>query len=213
VELGELLQLLHTLSTPRQISALQNIIASCRRNAQHMAELTREPDQLGRSGHIRFQNAGIRFGCNDDVRVQKQSQAGPILATANRIHEIMVRHRDRHHDSVVTASRSAREVVAALQGILAHSHRLPNGFTGDVEDLRRTDGHVVHGQGRSTRRHRQAPLDIRERLPAPALVHRRSDPAGRDEQLERFYLLAVDANPFNPALECFDSAHRRRRSH
>jgi hypothetical protein len=31
----------------------------------------------------------------------------------------------------------------------------------------------------------------------------RQDPAGRDEQFERMYLLLVDANPFSPTLECY----------
>jgi hypothetical protein len=31
----------------------------------------------------------------------------------------------------------------------------------------------------------------------------RQDPAGRDEQFERLYLLLVDANPFSPTLECY----------
>jgi hypothetical protein len=31
----------------------------------------------------------------------------------------------------------------------------------------------------------------------------RQDPAGRDEQFERLYLLLVDANPFTPAWECY----------
>lgn len=31
----------------------------------------------------------------------------------------------------------------------------------------------------------------------------RQDPAGRDEQFERLYLLLVDANPFTPSLECY----------
>lgn len=31
----------------------------------------------------------------------------------------------------------------------------------------------------------------------------RQDPAGRDEQFERLYLLLVDANPFTPTLECY----------
>lgn len=31
----------------------------------------------------------------------------------------------------------------------------------------------------------------------------REDPAGRDEQFERLYLLLVDANPFAPTLECY----------
>lgn len=40
-------------------------------------------------------------------------------------------------------------------------------------------------------------------FPRLRLFTGRSDPAGRDEQLERFYLLSVDANPFNPVLECY----------
>jgi hypothetical protein len=40
-------------------------------------------------------------------------------------------------------------------------------------------------------------------FPRLRLFTGRSDPSGRDEQLERFYLLSVDANPFNPVLECF----------
>lgn len=31
----------------------------------------------------------------------------------------------------------------------------------------------------------------------------RQDPAGRDEQFERLYLLLVDANPFTPSIECY----------
>ena len=31
----------------------------------------------------------------------------------------------------------------------------------------------------------------------------RQDPAGRDEQFERLYMLLVDANPFTPTLECY----------
>jgi len=31
----------------------------------------------------------------------------------------------------------------------------------------------------------------------------RQDPAGRDEQFERLFLLLVDANPFTPTLECY----------
>lgn len=40
-------------------------------------------------------------------------------------------------------------------------------------------------------------------FPRLRLFTGRSDPSGRDEQLERFYLLLVDANPFAPNLECF----------
>lgn len=40
-------------------------------------------------------------------------------------------------------------------------------------------------------------------FPRLRLFTGRSDPSGRDEQLERFYLLSVDANPFHPVLECF----------
>lgn len=40
-------------------------------------------------------------------------------------------------------------------------------------------------------------------FPRLRLFTGRSDPSGRDEQLERFYLLSVDANPFTPVLECF----------
>ena len=36
-------------------------------------------------------------------------------------------------------------------------------------------------------------------FPRLRLFTGRSDPAGRDEQFERLYLLLVDANPFNPA--------------
>jgi len=31
----------------------------------------------------------------------------------------------------------------------------------------------------------------------------RQDPAGRDEQYERLYVLSVDANPFSPSFECY----------
>lgn len=40
-------------------------------------------------------------------------------------------------------------------------------------------------------------------FPRLRLFTGRGDPTGRDEQLERFYLLLVDANPFSPSLECF----------
>jgi hypothetical protein len=40
-------------------------------------------------------------------------------------------------------------------------------------------------------------------FPRLRLFTGRSDPAGRDEQFERLYLLLVDANPFAPSLECF----------
>ena len=40
-------------------------------------------------------------------------------------------------------------------------------------------------------------------FPRLRLFTGRSDPSGRDEQLERFYVLLVDANPFTPSLECF----------
>lgn len=40
-------------------------------------------------------------------------------------------------------------------------------------------------------------------FPRLRLFTGRSDPAGRDEQFERLYLLLVDANPFTPGLECF----------
>lgn len=40
-------------------------------------------------------------------------------------------------------------------------------------------------------------------FPRLRLFTGRTDPAGRDEQFERLYLLLVDANPFNPQLECY----------
>ena len=40
-------------------------------------------------------------------------------------------------------------------------------------------------------------------FPRLRLFTGREDPAGRDEQFERLYLLLVDANPFNPTLECY----------
>ncbi len=40
-------------------------------------------------------------------------------------------------------------------------------------------------------------------FPRLRLFTGRSDPAGRDEQFERFYVLLVDANPFKPNLECY----------
>jgi hypothetical protein len=39
-------------------------------------------------------------------------------------------------------------------------------------------------------------------FPRLRLFTGRADPAGRDEQFERFYVLLVDANPFAPKLEC-----------
>lgn len=41
-------------------------------------------------------------------------------------------------------------------------------------------------------------------FPRLRLFTGRSDPAGRDEQFERLYLLMVDANPFTPSLECYE---------
>jgi hypothetical protein len=40
-------------------------------------------------------------------------------------------------------------------------------------------------------------------FPRLRLFTGRSDPAGRDEQYERFYVLLVDANPFSPSVRCF----------
>jgi hypothetical protein len=40
-------------------------------------------------------------------------------------------------------------------------------------------------------------------FPRLRLFTGRSDPSGRDEQLERFYLLSVDANPVDPVLACY----------
>ena len=40
-------------------------------------------------------------------------------------------------------------------------------------------------------------------FPRLRLFTGRTDPAGRDEQFERLYLLLVDANPFNPTLEAY----------
>lgn len=40
-------------------------------------------------------------------------------------------------------------------------------------------------------------------FPRLRLFTGRSDPAGRDEQFERLYLLLVDANPFRPSLACY----------
>jgi hypothetical protein len=40
-------------------------------------------------------------------------------------------------------------------------------------------------------------------FPRLRLFTGRSDPAGRDEQFERLYLLLVDANPFNPVVEAY----------
>lgn len=47
-------------------------------------------------------------------------------------------------------------------------------------------------------------------FPRLRLFTSRADPAGRDEQFERLYLILVDANPFTPGVECFhvtDSHH------
>lgn len=40
-------------------------------------------------------------------------------------------------------------------------------------------------------------------FPRLRLFTGRGDPAGRDEQFERLYLLLVDANPFQPTVRCF----------
>lgn len=41
-------------------------------------------------------------------------------------------------------------------------------------------------------------------FPRLRLFTGRSDPAGREEQFERLYLLLIDANPFGPSLRCFE---------
>ena len=41
-------------------------------------------------------------------------------------------------------------------------------------------------------------------FPRLRLFTGRTDPAGREEQFERLYLLLVDANPFNPTLTCYE---------
>ena len=43
-------------------------------------------------------------------------------------------------------------------------------------------------------------------FPRLRLFTGREDPAGRDEQYERFYVLLVDANPFTPSVECYHAA-------
>lgn len=45
-------------------------------------------------------------------------------------------------------------------------------------------------------------------FPRLRLFTGRGDPAGRDEQFERLYLLLVDANPYNPALEAYHVSDR-----
>ncbi len=45
-------------------------------------------------------------------------------------------------------------------------------------------------------------------FPRLRLFTRRGDPAGRDEQFERLYLLLVDSNPFAPKLSCWEVHHR-----
>jgi hypothetical protein len=41
-------------------------------------------------------------------------------------------------------------------------------------------------------------------FPRLRLFTGRQDPAGRDEQFERLFLVMVDANPFSPTCECFE---------
>jgi hypothetical protein len=43
-------------------------------------------------------------------------------------------------------------------------------------------------------------------FPRLRLFTGRQDPAGREEQFERLYLLLVDANPFNPSITCYHVA-------
>lgn len=52
----------------------------------------------------------------------------------------------------------------------------------------------------ATRRRRST---LANAFPKLRLFTGRGDPAGRDEQYERLYLLLVDANPFQPTLRCF----------
>ena len=47
-------------------------------------------------------------------------------------------------------------------------------------------------------------------FPRLRLFTGRQDPAGREEQFERLYLLLVDANPFNPSLACYHVADQTR---
>jgi hypothetical protein len=47
-------------------------------------------------------------------------------------------------------------------------------------------------------------------FPRLRLFTGRQDPAGREEQFERLYLLLVDTNPFAPTIECYHVADRTR---
>jgi hypothetical protein len=48
-------------------------------------------------------------------------------------------------------------------------------------------------------------------FPRLRLFTGRQDPAGREEQFERLYLLLLDANPFRPGIECYHVADPTRR--
>ncbi len=50
---------------------------------------------------------------------------------------------------------------------------------------------------------RQRKSTFENAFPRLRIFTGRQDPAGRDEQFERLYLLLVDANPFTPTLECY----------
>ena len=57
---------------------------------------------------------------------------------------------------------------------------------------------------RRFRRHTTSQEYVRQRVPRLRLFTRRPDPAGREEQFERLYLLLVDSNPFAPKITAYE---------
>ncbi|WP_425847157.1 hypothetical protein [Agrococcus sp. TSP3-2-1] len=47
-------------------------------------------------------------------------------------------------------------------------------------------------------------------FPRLRLFTRRPDPSGREEQFERFYLLLLDSNPFQPSIRAFEVDNQER---
>ena len=45
-------------------------------------------------------------------------------------------------------------------------------------------------------------------FPRPRLFTRRPDPAGREEQFERLYMMLVDSNPFAPKITAYEDQRK-----
>jgi len=64
-------------------------------------------------------------------------------------------------------------------------------------------GFLFLDKGAKTDQTAQRKSTFENAFPRLRIFTGRQDPAGRDEQFERLYLLLVDANPFTPSWECY----------